>query len=433
MGKKLWKRLMVLAVTAAMLLGTTLAHAAGETPTRTSALDLRTMTTAEDHLADEGWKWEPTQDGGTLTLRNFYQQGVHDHHGLIQAKGNITLLLEGNNVLETTSDLYWPLLEGDDVKWTVREGASGGKLTLKMPSSTNRNLPYGFFGKKLTILSGDIHAEMVLAFPEVFEMSGGSVTVDKGTGHYAAIQSLMGDVTLTGGKVQITGSVCGIASKNVITSDGKGDILIDGADVKIDATVVALSGEKIQYKNGSLDIAGGTRAANRPIQTTIPGVGTTTDGQKNVPYDANANVKFVSFMAKHAHAGQADVWEHNDVEHWQLCTCGKAMEAQPHQFVEKHDAASHWQECVCGAKKNAASHTYGAWVETKAPTQTATGLKTRTCITCGYEDSEEVAMLPAELPKTGDETPLGIFALVLVLCGAALLMMRRGRMHPSAK
>ncbi len=142
MGKKLWKRLMVLAVTAAMLLGTTLAHAAGETPTRTSALDLRTMTTAEDHLADEGWKWEPTQDGGTLTLRNFYQQGVHDHHGLIQAKGNITLLLEGNNVLETTSDLYWPLLEGDDVKWTVREGASGGKLTLKMPSSTNRNLRF---------------------------------------------------------------------------------------------------------------------------------------------------------------------------------------------------------------------------------------------------------------------------------------------------
>ena len=32
-------------------------------------MDLTTMTATADHLSNEGWKWEPTADGGTLTLR----------------------------------------------------------------------------------------------------------------------------------------------------------------------------------------------------------------------------------------------------------------------------------------------------------------------------------------------------------------------------
>ena len=69
------------------------ALAAG-TPTRTENLDLTALTVPEDHLADEGWKWEPTQEGGILTLRNFYQKCQHNNSGMISVKGKITLVLE---------------------------------------------------------------------------------------------------------------------------------------------------------------------------------------------------------------------------------------------------------------------------------------------------------------------------------------------------
>ena len=52
-----------------MLLCVGTAYADSKAPTRTEPLDLTTLIAAEDHLSDEGWKWEPTEDGGTLTLR----------------------------------------------------------------------------------------------------------------------------------------------------------------------------------------------------------------------------------------------------------------------------------------------------------------------------------------------------------------------------
>ena len=55
-----------------MLLCVGTAYADSKAPTRTEPLDLTNLIAAEDHLSDEGWKWEPTEDGGTLTLRNFY-------------------------------------------------------------------------------------------------------------------------------------------------------------------------------------------------------------------------------------------------------------------------------------------------------------------------------------------------------------------------
>ena len=73
--------------------------------TRTTRIDLSTMTTAEDHLSSEGWKWEPTADGGTLTLRDFYMKASHKEkyaHALIQGKGNVVIVLEGENVIEFT-------------------------------------------------------------------------------------------------------------------------------------------------------------------------------------------------------------------------------------------------------------------------------------------------------------------------------------------
>ena len=153
------------------------------------------MTTTADHLSNEGWKWEPTADGGTLTLRGFHMKADHATpypHALIQGKGNVVIVLEGENVIETTSSWYWPLLSGDGktVNWTIREGEKGSSLEFKMPESTAKNhLPYGMAGEKVTIESGTIRAKMILSMSDSFEMTGGTVIID-GTRSGAAIETL---------------------------------------------------------------------------------------------------------------------------------------------------------------------------------------------------------------------------------------------------
>lgn len=80
-----------------------------KTPTRTDQLDLTQYTTTVDNLDSEGWKYEPSENGGTLTLHDFYLKGDHSLNygaGLIRGKGTITIVLEGTNVIETTSNFY---------------------------------------------------------------------------------------------------------------------------------------------------------------------------------------------------------------------------------------------------------------------------------------------------------------------------------------
>lgn len=422
---KKWLGIFVMMVVIVAVIGIEgVAYAASDTPTCTTPLDLTTMSDSVDHLDDEGWAWEPTTDGGVLTLNNCYLKSEHKGNGLILGKGNIIVELIGDNTIETTSDLFQPLIFGDDVTWTIREAENDSKLTLKMPDSTSSNLPYGFAGKKLTIESGAIHSEMVLGMPYSFDMSGGSVTVDKGTGSSAAIQALMGNVSLTGGKININGSVCGIAATWNST-----ELVIDGADVKINATVVALSAKKITYKNGNLDIVGGTRATNVPIETTIQGTGTMTDGTTNQPYDPNANKNFTSFVAKHSHKGQSGVWESNEEKHWSICECGIAMESEAHQYTEKSDTENHWQECICGNKKDIKAHEFGAWVQTKAATQKEKGLQTRTCSACGYEQSKEIPVISTTSTETGDTTPVVVYVLALLLSGVALFLIWHKRIR----
>ena len=69
-----------------------------------------------------------------------------------------------------------------------------------------------------------------------------------------------------------------------------------------------------------------------------------------------------------------------------------------HTLVWKSDAAQHWQECECGEKTEKAAHTFNAGEITKAPTTTATGIKTYECEVCGYQKQEV-------LPKKEDTTP----------------------------
>lgn len=429
-----WICVMLVAMLLTLCGGSVPAYAAG-TVTRTTRIDLSTMTTAEDHLSNEGWKWEPTADGGTLTLRDFYMMASLKEeypHALIRGKGNIVIVLEGENVIETTLSLYWPLLSGDrkTVNWTIREGEKSGSLEFKMPEPESTEvylLPYGMSGEKVTIESGTIRAEMVLSMSDSFEMTGGTVIID-GTRSGAAIETMKDDAILTGGKLKITGGGYGISARCVDNWPyEKRKIVIDGADVEIKSDVCALIGNPILYLNGNLNISGGTRAANSPIQTTINGTGDKADGSKNVPYDPNKNKEFKSFEAKHTHAAQADKWGSDDSMHWLLCECGKVMDAQAqtHQYTEEHDELEHWQGCICGRKKNVEPHRFGEWVEARKPTRTESGLRTRRCSVCGFNEEEKIPAV--NLPQTGDSAQPGQYALLLAFCGLTLTLLRRRR------
>lgn len=426
-----WICVMLVAMLLALCGGSVPAYAAG-TVTRTTRIDLSTMTTAEDHLSDEGWKWEPTADGGTLTLRDFYMKADHATpypHALIQGKGNVVIVLEGENVIETTSSWYWPLLSGDGktVNWTIREGEKGSSLEFKMPESTAKNLPYGMAGEKVTIESGTIRAKMILSMSDSFEMTGGTVIID-GTRSGAAIETMKDDAILTGGKLKITGGGYGISARCMDNwPPEKRKIVIDGADVEIKSDVCALIGNPILYLNGNLNISGGTRAASSPIQTTINGTGNKADGSENVSYDPNKNNGFTSFEAKHTHVAQADKWGSDDSMHWPLCECGKVMDTQTqtHQYTEEHDELEHWQGCICGRKKNVEPHRFGEWVEARKPTRTESGLRTRRCSVCGFNEEEKIPAV--NLPQTGDSTHPGQYALLLALCGLTLTLLRRRR------
>ena len=350
-------------------------------------------------------------------------------HALIQGKGNVVIVLEGENVIETTSSWYWPLLSGDGktVNWTIREGEKGSSLEFKMPESTAKNLPYGMAGKKVTIESGTIRAKMILSMSDSFEMTGGTVIID-GTRSGAAIETMKDDAILTGGKLKITEGDYGISARCMDNwPPEKRKIVIDGADVEIKSDVCALIGNPILYLNGNLNISGRTRAASSPIQTTINGTGDKADGSKNVSYDPNKNNGFTSFEAKHTHVAQADKWGSDDSMHWPLCECGKVMDAQTqtHQYTEEHDELEHWQGCICGRKKNVEPHRFGEWVEARKPTRTESGLRTRRCSVCGFNEEEKIPAV--NLPQTGDSTHPGQYALLLALCGLTLTLLRRRR------
>lgn len=74
-----------------------------------------------------------------------------------------------------------------------------------------------------------------------------------------------------------------------------------------------------------------------------------------------------------------------------LVACG-----HQHSFSEEYamDSSQHWHECECGEMKDVATHEYGEWVETPA-TETADGLKKKTCKQCGFEMKEVLPMIQA--------------------------------------
>ena len=128
--------------------------------------------------------------------------------------------------------------------------------------------------------------------------------------------------------------------------------------------------------------------------------------------------------------------EDGNIAHYLCGTCGKffAEEAGTtelteeqviipslgHEFGEfQKNENKHWRECSCGEKSEEGDHTYGEWITTKKATVGVEGLKERSCITCGYTQSEKI---PATSnPATGDNAQLLLWTVLLLVSACGLV------------
>jgi hypothetical protein len=74
---------------------------------------------------------------------------------------------------------------------------------------------------------------------------------------------------------------------------------------------------------------------------------------------------------------------------------------------------------ACGEKSEEGDHTYGEWITTKKATVGVEGLKERSCITCGYTQSQKI---PATSnPATGDNAQLLLWTVLLLVSACGLV------------
>ena len=83
----------------------------------------------------------------------------------------------------------------------------------------------------------------------------------------------------------------------------------------------------------------------------------------------------------------------------------REVAAKDHNYADtwSHDETNHWIECTaCNDKKDLAEHQYGEWTVVTEASYTAAGSQKRSCTTCGYEQTEEIAQLVAVTSVTID-------------------------------
>lgn len=402
------KKITALLLTLAMLLALAVTASADEaTPTRTENLNLSAYTEVTDMLDTEGWKYEPGQNGGTLTLRNFYLKGAHNAEGfsgLLTGEGTVTIVLEGANVIETTSDWYRPLMSSTssnmDVSWIIKAGESGGSLSIRHCGTVNnKNNPYAFAGDDLTIQSGTVDSNMEFCNVEGdFRLEGGSLTVtvsdvidDSYPVRTIGSEQGKSNVVISGGKLSIPCGDWAITAG----SNRSGDIIMTGGEVNVASDQAALYAANIKLSGGHLIAVGQARATLFAVDTSdYTGTGVVigsvnADGSDPTSYVADnyRTYKWIEF---------------------------------PHQ------------------------HTFGDWDTVKKPTTKETGLKIRTCTECGYEEQQELpkrsnggsgdSQTPQDTEtktgsvqsaKTADGMDLPLYLTLTVLAASGILLLRR--------
>ena len=109
------------------------------------------------------------------------------------------------------------------------------------------------------------------------------------------------------------------------------------------------------------------------------------------------------------HVADTSKWLHDGTRHWHKCQgCDEKMDAAAHSGGEATCEGK--AVCaVCGVEYGElADHSYEDWVIVREATETANGLKERTCTVCGKKESEEIPATgetPDTNPEPGDKIP----------------------------
>ena len=177
-----------------------------------------------------------------------------------------------------------------------------------------------------------------------------------------------------------------------------------------------------QSNNGSITKTESKTAADFANDTVLALLKADRD---NSPWDscqyvATAKITLPVFKGQgDAHDHQSSDWEHNDTEHWQVCTCGAVFhkaehsggtatctqratctvcgaeygDVLGHDFTTSwtHDDNEHWKQCSrCDKKDDVSPHTWDSGTVTTAPTCTKAGEETYSCTECGATKTEPI-------------------------------------------
>ncbi|MDO4173139.1 MAG: S-layer homology domain-containing protein [Eubacteriales bacterium] len=294
MKKRLWSFLLALTMCVTLLPVSVGAVETTRTPTRTTTLDLTAYTETTDMLDSEGWKWEPTDNGGTLTLRNCYLQS--DTPQMLQFNGNdtITIVLEGENILETTSNSFNAAITSKNstsaMNFIIREGEGGGSLDLVCSAEieSGKSGPYAFAGNSITMQSGTVTCNMnFCTISGDVTMNGGSLSIDNtaetnGDGIYTNA----GSVTINGGTLYIKASRVGIGTVGVnVDSSVARNVTINDGDVTIEAGVMGIT---TYYSADGIDDVCDVYINGGNVDITSNNIGIRA---KNIVIDSDGSVK----------------------------------------------------------------------------------------------------------------------------------------------
>ncbi|MCM1498892.1 MAG: InlB B-repeat-containing protein [Clostridium sp.] len=263
--KSLLTGILLLAVISCVL-PVTVKAAGAKQPTRTGTLNLGTEA---DENGSEGWSWAPEADGGgTLTLTDCYiQSDVLQtlHFNNVAQKHTVTIVLKGENIIETTSQEYGSMINSnysDGLADIVIREEGTGSLEVRTSQPINSGYsPLGFSARNFTIESGSVCSNIeICLLTDEFRMQDGSLTVctPERIDDVFGIVSVKGPINIEGGTVDITAGHIGI-----ITSGANGEgwsVNISGGNIKIKARQSCIQMQNPQGLQASrvINITGGT-------------------------------------------------------------------------------------------------------------------------------------------------------------------------------
>lgn len=253
--KKLLCGLLAAAMILCALPAAALAEGAPAQPTRTETLDLSEVTQETDMLAAEGWKWEPGETEATLTLRDCYILAEDNTKAIVfpqksDMEYQVTILLEGHNILETRAASYGPIISNNaspvaNMNTTIRAQADASlDILCPVPQATPVMMPYGFAANSITLESGDIYSNTTFCIADKnVDIRGGSLTIEANhplaeSSYYDAqdgIYSRVGNVNISGGTVSIDVGRCAIFVPGDAAQNEEQAVKITGGDITLKA------------------------------------------------------------------------------------------------------------------------------------------------------------------------------------------------------